>query len=474
MTTHDRFDEALESWLLSVAPDRGAEYLGEVSAAIERTAQRPAWANPRRWLGGVVAPWSPARLPRAAWVVALITLLVGAAIAAGALQSRPTTFPWSGPGANGLIAFEFEGRIVVASADGSGRRDLTPPPDSAPHGVTSDGLRCCDSSMAWSPDGRRLAFLRRPSPHPGDTQVSDLMVVNADGSGLRTVTTNLMPTASYGYGPIGAQALEAPTWSPDGRWLAIAAAAPTPAGGLSPRILLIDADSGAVRSPLPPSFWAASGPAWSPNGQTLAFAGEATDPNLDVVDTDGIYSVNVDGSGLVKLTTRAVSGDARYVHPSWSTDGRSVIATYESHPGYPGSGPASEIVRISLTGSGESAIGSTVNSAAVSISPDGGRIAYFVNPPQPAGDGSAGVGLAVEDLNTNVTRTLIVDGLEAGYPLAWSPDGQRLLVLPQIADPVHLWAVDAVGTAAPVDLTLGPRLSDWEREATFSWEWLAP
>ena len=56
--------------------------------------------------------------------------------------------------------------IYVMNADGSGRRRLTRSPQN-------------DGDPVWSPDGRRLAFVRVRGGR------SDIYVVNADGSGLR-------------------------------------------------------------------------------------------------------------------------------------------------------------------------------------------------------------------------------------------------------------------------------------------------
>jgi dipeptidyl aminopeptidase/acylaminoacyl peptidase len=79
--------------------------------------------------------------------------------------------------------------------DGSGQADRTPA------GIVD--VR----GLAWSPDGRRLAF---SALHAQDLD-PEIFVMNADGSGLRQVTNNHLPDTQ-------------PTWSPDGRFLAFASA----------------------------------------------------------------------------------------------------------------------------------------------------------------------------------------------------------------------------------------------------------
>ena len=64
--------------------------------------------------------------------------------------------------------------------------------------VTRDGVRAVDPE--WSPDGSRMAFVRGPDAH------STIWIVNADGSGLRPLTT-------------GTEDDMDPVWSRDGRWL---------------------------------------------------------------------------------------------------------------------------------------------------------------------------------------------------------------------------------------------------------------
>ena len=75
--------------------------------------------------------------------------------------------------------------IYVINADGSGQENLTQHP-------------ARDSHPSWSRDGRKLAFVSRRDGN------SEIYVMNADGSGLRNVTR--APSNDL-----------RPAWSPDGR-----------------------------------------------------------------------------------------------------------------------------------------------------------------------------------------------------------------------------------------------------------------
>jgi Tol biopolymer transport system component len=75
-------------------------------------------------------------------------------------------------------------------ADGSGLRNLTPKPVGAAY-----------ADPAWSPDGRKIAFV---SDRDGN---SEIYVMNANGSGQRSLTRNPAYDAD-------------PAWSPDGRKIA--------------------------------------------------------------------------------------------------------------------------------------------------------------------------------------------------------------------------------------------------------------
>jgi TolB protein len=91
--------------------------------------------------------------------------------------------------------------IYVMDADGSNRRRLT-------------RNKVEDSSPAWSPDGKWIAF----ESDRGDN--SDIYIINADGSGLRRVTSHPSRDST-------------PSWSPDGSRLAFASARGKPIRGVS-------------------------------------------------------------------------------------------------------------------------------------------------------------------------------------------------------------------------------------------------
>jgi Tol biopolymer transport system component len=217
------------------------------------------------------------------------------------------------------------------------RPGVVPNPDLYIMGIIGDTIvritagNAAVESVAWSPDGERLAFAA--ANMPGRYQY-DIYIVNADGSHLTRLEPNLTGDVNE---------LE-PNWSPDGRQIAFSK------GG---QILVINVGGNNARLVTEGSapFWSPDGrsivfvrrheqnlfgdifvsdkegeqiqqltddlyanrPAYSPDGTQIAFYGYDPDGQ-----NGGIYVMNADGSNINRLTEELVP-------PSWTPDGKHLL-----------------------------------------------------------------------------------------------------------------------------------------------------
>ena len=129
----------------------------------------------------------------------------GLAVGAGAVWASARRVSATAA-ATGLLAFDDHGQIYTSRPDGSGRKQLT---------HTDAPLQ--NIEPAWSPDGRRIAFLRvrggKQSTAYAYTPLS-LYIMNADGSQQHAI-----PHTSDLFGG-------APAWSPDGTRIAFDGGSP--------------------------------------------------------------------------------------------------------------------------------------------------------------------------------------------------------------------------------------------------------
>jgi dipeptidyl aminopeptidase/acylaminoacyl peptidase len=105
---------------------------------------------------------------------------------------------WSPDGQKIVFVEVHSGDLYVINADGTNEARLT----TLPSGYSEDATAL--GSPAWSPDGKRIAFI--DANKYGE---SELDVINADGSGRRSLTNSP-----------GLSQVAFPTWSPDSEKLA--------------------------------------------------------------------------------------------------------------------------------------------------------------------------------------------------------------------------------------------------------------
>ncbi len=216
-------------------------------------------------------------------------------------------------------------------------------------------------------------------------QLTEIYVVNEDGSGKTMLTNNFGLDIS-------------PDWSPDGSKIAFASSGDDGFG------IYVMNESGGDLNRLKDSPGWNSHPDWSLDGSRIVFM---SDRNYNFE----IYVMNSDGSGQTRLTT----DPAHDREPSWSPDG-SKIAFHSSRDGN------NEIYIMNSDGSGQTRL--TDNSAhnqEPDWSPDGSKIAF-------ASTGGGG-GYDIYVMNpdgseqTKLTNEPYLTG--SRYP-DWSPDGSKI------------------------------------------------
>jgi Tol biopolymer transport system component len=287
MTARRDSDRVIATWLTEIAPEGHVDYLDETLSALDRVRQRPVWASPGRWLP-VQMTLPRVVVPRASPYLALLALLlIGLIIAlavAGGQRRLPAPF---GLAATGLVAFESGGDILVANADGSGRRPL----------VATPGAQ-------WSPTfsrrGDRIAYWS--APNLGDP--ASLFVADADGSNARLLTGEQRFSVP--------DALPALSWSPDDQRLAVSS---------DGDLYVVNVDGTDVQ-PIGEPYHQRYGPVWSPDGTLIAYTGQ---PLGDPYDQTSSWVIAPDGSGDLEVIPAEGRWEIANVNPSWSPDGRSLL-----------------------------------------------------------------------------------------------------------------------------------------------------
>ena len=186
--------------------------------------------------------------------------------------------------------------IYVMGADGS-----------APRNLTRHEAR--DKKPAWSPDGRRIAFVsdRKGESEKGLLLTNDIFVMNADGSGVEQLTSSQRPIFAGD-----------PAWSPDGSSIAFNMLD----GEGSSGIYVLELSTGALWQ-VTDHVGVLWGPSWSPDGRWIAY--------IETVDfqESHVWRISADGGESRRLT----SGQFWRATPTWSPDGARIVFAREERPG---------------------------------------------------------------------------------------------------------------------------------------------
>jgi Tol biopolymer transport system component len=338
-----------------------------------------------------------------------------------------------------------------------------------------------DSPPAFSPDGKRMAFLRAAFPTQRESSV---IVANADGSDARPLATIQLPEvfAPIFYG--------APSWSPDGKLVAAGAINYPAHRG---RFVAIDVAGGAIHTIADPGWFVVGNVAWMPDQKGLvAIAGstagrsqvwylpyqkgqqpsQITNDLFDyrqvTVTADGKSLMAVandiaadlwiheEGSSPKRITSAKMEGahgvetlaDGRIVFTSlesgkqdiWMMNsggsGRTLI-TRDEHRNYvPVPTPdgqsivyvsetsrRSEVCRMNLDGSGRRVLAATINNATIDVSPDGRWVAFEAIE-DAAGKILSGATVARVSIDGGKPELLSTDQFSTRPTFA--PDGSRL------------------------------------------------
>jgi dipeptidyl aminopeptidase/acylaminoacyl peptidase len=156
----------------------------------------------------------------------------------------------------------------------------------------ASGEACADASAEWSPGGQAIVFSRWVKG-----QVASIYTMRPDGTHLKLIAA-----------VAGAQD---PQWSPDGREIAFQA---------NNGIYTVNADGTQV-TPIAAAGGRAGEPAWSPDGTKLLYVKSSLNPAG--VETTQLWTINANGSDNQRIYQGLTPG-GRWPLPFWSPDGKQI------------------------------------------------------------------------------------------------------------------------------------------------------
>lgn len=271
---------------------------------------------------------------------------------------------------------------------------------------------------AWSPDGKRIAFVASRTRGEFYSPLGPLYVMNADGSGLRQLTPNEL-TAS------------APSWSKDGRWIAFSHRTQTLTES-SRDVFVVRPDG----SELHRLVSDAVDPAWGPGGTRIAYS-DTNRFRILTASREGKEIRVVADPGPESGGEGSCKSDGFY-QPTWSPDGEFVAFSVSAGEG----GECGFDVYIGVSRGYGAKTKVLVNDwvGDPHWSPRGGSLALSNYAPSTGLPDRVGI----FDLQTRRIRYL-----RKGWSPKWSPDAKRIaFVRGLLRDHSQIYVMNADGSNA--------------------------
>jgi len=313
--------------------------------------------------------------------------------------------------------------LYVANADGTGARRATP----------DELLDSYVNDFAWAPDSRQIAFsLAHEALCPkGDFELPcpALYVAKANGTAARRVS----PPGAGGYGGLD------PAWSPNGRQIAYVVHSLRRSEA---KIFIVDNDGSRRRRLTRGGVLWELEPTWSPDGISIAFTANRAPNGGFNVGADDVYVIRSDGSRLRRLTNNSrATGEPSTVAddccPQWSPDGHWLAYRDRQSDFWDVAimSPDRRAVRRLTKG---------MDTDHLAWSPDSTRLAFDCS-------------LSAERGSCALEETPYVVAISGGAPrrvaaqgshLSWSADSRRLVyqTQPELGSKYSVWVMDADGT----------------------------
>lgn len=326
----------------------------------------------------------------------------------------------------GGVTFSLDGNFIyyIARPRGSfvGKLFQVPLLGGTPREVMND----VDSPISFSPNGQYFAFIRNFPPQ----RETALLVANLDGSEERKLLTKKRPESL---------SLTGPSWSPDGRTLAVAAGMATPGEAVA-RVLAVNFEDGETR-PIGDQTWSSIGQvAWLGDGSGVIFNAWR---RTSAVYGDQLYLLTYPKGEMRRVTNDMTS----YEGISVSADSGSLVSRRSDRVSsiwvVPESGGQFDTGKATQIKSG---FGDNYSERfGLDWTPDG-RLLYGAH-------ASGNLDVWITTADGKQQRQLTRDTQADIMPVS-TPDGRYIVFMSERAGSSHIWRMDADG-GNPTQLTRG-------------------